>query len=79
MNPPNYPRDPDVRRAFLEKHSGLIQQLSELRRSQHYPLIAKRNELAELARREFGYSTATSAVDIANTIMRSYKKLNTSS
>ena len=70
----NFARDPQMRRTFLQQNSDLIKELVELRRNQHYSLIAKRNQLAQLARCKFGYSTSTSAVDIVNTIMRSYKK-----
>ncbi len=76
MNKLNFARDPQLKRAFLQAHSSLIEELLELLRSQHHTLIAKRNELAALARKEFGYSVSTSAVDIVNTIMRSYKKLH---
>ncbi len=59
---------------FLHDHAALIEKYLGLKHADAHQRFPVRNELAQLARQQFGYSSSTAASDIVFRIVKMYRK-----
>lgn len=60
---------------FLHQHAALIEKYLDLKYAEPHHRFPIRNEIAELARQQFGYSNSTAASDIVFRIVKMYRKM----